>query len=80
MSRHRSCHRRIARGPIEAHAIYPVSVFVNRLGIGRVSLTALRKQGLELHPIGRRLFVDGGEAITFLRGLWQTDVEPLNPI
>jgi hypothetical protein len=76
MSRPLICHRRIARGEVRADAIYPLSVFLRRLGIGRASLNALRKRGLQVHPIGRRLFVDGGQAIVFLRRLWESDVAP----
>jgi len=63
-------------GPIEAHSIYPLSVFMRRLGIGRHSMTALRRQGLPVHPIGNRLFIDGGEAIDMLRRVWVADQTP----
>jgi hypothetical protein len=78
MSRCPSAHRRsgTARGDIEAQAIYPLAVFLRRLGIGRHSLTALRRQGLPVHAIGTRLFVDGGEAIDTLRRIWAADQRP----
>ena len=75
MSRQLSVHRRIGRGPIEAHAIYPLRTFLARLGLGRHSLTALRKQGLQVRFIGRRAFIDGAEALNTLRRLWQQDAE-----
>ncbi len=71
MSRPLSVHRRATRGAIRADAIYPLGVFLSRLGIGRASLTALRRRGLKLNPIGRRLFVDGAQAIDTLRSLWE---------
>jgi hypothetical protein len=61
------------RGPIEADALYPLSVFLRRLGIGRHSLTALRRRGLPLRSIGQRLFIDGREALDMLRRLWEQD-------
>lgn len=61
------------RGPIEAHAIYPVGVFLRRLNLGRHSLAAMRKRGLPLRPIGRRLFIDGQEALEFLRRTWRSN-------
>ena len=75
MSRRLSVHRRLGdgRGSVEAQAIYPLAVFLRRLGIGRHSLTALRQQGLPVHAIGTRLFVDGREAIDTLRQIWAAD-------
>jgi hypothetical protein len=69
------CHFSLgdSRGPIEAQAIYPISVFMKRLGIGRHSLTALRRQGLPVHSIGTRIFVDGAEAIEMLRRIWAAE-------
>ena len=61
------------RGEIRADALYPIGVFLRRLGIGRHSLTALRRQGLPVHSIGQRLFIDGSEALDTLRRLWQQD-------
>jgi len=58
------------RGEIRSDALYPVGVFLRRMGIGRHSLTALRQQGLPVRAIGQRLFVDGGEALTALRRIW----------
>ena len=58
------------RGEVRADALYPVSIFLRRLGIGRHSLTSLRKQGLPCHAIGTRLFIDGAEALSTLRRLW----------
>lgn len=43
---------------------------MRRLGIGRHSLTALRRQGLPVRMIGTRAFVDGSEALETLRRLW----------
>ena len=62
----------LARGPIDANAIYPVGVFTRRLGIGRHSLTSLRRQGLPVRLIGQRLFVDGEEALATFRRLWRS--------
>ena len=61
------------RGELRADAIYPLSVFLRRLGIGRHSLTSLRRQGLPVRSIGQRLFVDGTEALDMLRRLWRAD-------
>lgn len=58
------------RGELRADAIYPLGVFLKRLGIGRHSLTALRRQGLPVRAIGTRLFVDGSEALATLRRIW----------
>ena len=71
MSRPLTRHRRAVRGSIRADEVLPISVFLRRLGIGRNSLTALRRRGLRVHAIGRRLFVDGAEAVAFLRSLWE---------
>jgi hypothetical protein len=71
MSRHSLARDRVARGSIDAHAIYPVSVFLRRLGIGRHSFTSLRRQGLPVRSIGQRLYIDGSEALETLRRLWQ---------
>lgn len=70
-------HRRLkdGRDAIEAEAIYPLAVFLRRLGIGRHSLTALRRRGLPVHAIGTRLFVDGREVIDTLRKIWAAAVE-----
>lgn len=61
------------RGEIRADALYPVATFMRRLGIGRHSLAALRRRGLKLRSIGQRLYVDGQEAIDFLRADWRRD-------
>jgi len=58
---------------VQADALYPIGVFMRRLGIGRHSLTSLRRQGLPVRSIGQRLFVDGSEAVATLRRLWQAD-------
>jgi hypothetical protein len=74
MSRRPSVQHRLrgptGRGAIEADAVYPLATFLRRLGIARHSLAALRRHGLPLHPIGRRLFVDGSEALATLRTMW----------
>jgi hypothetical protein len=61
------------RGELRADALYPLAVFMRRLGIGRHSLTSLRRQGLPVRSIGQRLFVDGSEALDALRRIWQAD-------
>jgi hypothetical protein len=61
------------RGELRADALYPVAVFMRRLGIGRHSLTALRRQGLPIRNIGQRCYIDGSEALTALRRIWRTD-------
>ncbi len=79
MSRAPSCHRRAAgRGPIEASAVYPLATFVKRLGIGRASLTALRRRGLPVRSIGRKLYIDGTEALETLRRLWREDAQRID--
>ncbi len=75
MSRQLACHRRVRLGAIEGHAIYPMSVFLKRLGIGRTSLTALRAVGLPVHTTARKCFIDGAEAIVFFRSLWAREKE-----
>jgi hypothetical protein len=56
------------RGEIRADAIYPVGVLLRRMGIGRNTLTSLRRRGLPIHQLGRRCsFVFGAELIDFLR-------------
>jgi hypothetical protein len=59
------------RGELRADALYPLPVFLRRLGIGRHSLTALRRAGLPVRSIGTRLMIDGQEALDFLRRSWQ---------
>ena len=71
MSRPLTAHRRATRGSIQSDAVYPLGVFLSRLGLGRASLTALRRQGLPVRCIGRRCFVDGAEALDTLRRIWQ---------
>jgi len=61
------------RGPIQADALYPVNTFMKRLGIGRHSVSALRRRGLRVRMIGTRAFVDGSEALETLRRLWGED-------
>ena len=73
VSRTPSINRRSARGPLERNAVYPLTVFLKRLGIGRTSLTRLRQAGLPVHFIGRQLYIDGEEAINFLRLFWRTE-------
>ena len=68
-------HHRIARRAIQADSVYPVSTFLRRLGLGRHSLNAMRRQGLPVRSIGRRTFIDGGEAVAFLRRLWAGELE-----
>ena len=59
------------RGEIRADCLYPLQTFLLRLGIGRGTLTTLRKQGLPVHILGkRRVFIDGSEAVATLRRLW----------
>jgi hypothetical protein len=58
-------------GPIDERSVYPLTVFTKRLGLCRHSLMALRRQGLPVRIIGeRRLFIDGKEAVDFLRRQW----------
>ena len=47
----RSLH---GRGEVRSDSIYPVQVLIRRLGIGRTTLTSLRRRGLEVHNLGRR--------------------------
>jgi hypothetical protein len=56
------------RGPIEGNAVYPIGIFLRRLGISRNTLTSLRKRGLPVRHLGRRCaIVCGWEFIDFLR-------------
>lgn len=58
------------RGEIVTNAIYPLSTFLKRLGIGRSTLIMLRKRGLPTHCIGRRIFIDGREAVVAFRQIF----------
>jgi hypothetical protein len=56
------------RGPIDGNAVYPIGIFLRRLGISRNSLTSLRRRGLPVRNIGRRCaIVCGWEFLDFLR-------------
>ena len=68
------------RGELRADALYPIGVFLRRLGIGRHSLTALRRQGLPVRAIGTRLFIDGSEALAMLRRQWQAEQQQLHAV
>jgi hypothetical protein len=60
-------------GAIDANSIYPVVVFLRKLGICRNSLSAMRRQGLPVREINaRRLAVDGAEAVAWFRSQWQS--------
>ncbi len=49
---------------------------MRKLGIGRNTLTSLRRRGLKVHFVGRRCgLVDGGELIAFLRAQWKSEAE-----
>lgn len=63
------------KGHIDAHSVYPLQTFMLRLGIGRHSLTALRRRGLPVRRIGTRAFVDGKEALETLRRVWGEEGE-----
>ena len=58
------------RGEIATNAIYPLSTFLKRLGIGRSTLIMLRKRGFPVHFIGRRIFIDGQEAVDTFRQIF----------
>lgn len=56
------------RGEVRAEAVYPVTVLMRRLGVGRNTLTSLRKQGLPIRSLGRRCaIVYGWEFLEFLK-------------
>jgi hypothetical protein len=56
------------RGEIRSDAIYPIIVVMRRLGIGRSTLTTMRRQGLSVRQLGRRCtYVFGSELIEFLK-------------
>jgi hypothetical protein len=62
------------RGEIAADRVYPLGVLMRRLGVGRNTLTSLRRQGLKVHFLGRRCgLIDGAELIQFLRTQWQQE-------
>ena len=65
------------RGEIVTNAIYPLSTFLKRLGIGRTTLIMLRKRGLPTHCIGRRIFIDGQEAVNAFRHIFAQET-PVN--
>lgn len=65
------------RGEVRADSLYPVQVLLRRLGIGRNTLTSLRRRGLPVHSLGRRCtLIDGGELVRFLRAQWAANGEP----
>jgi hypothetical protein len=56
------------RGEIRAESVYPAAVLMRRLGIGRATLTGLRRRGLPVHSLGRRcVVIYGWELVAFLR-------------
>ena len=59
------------RGEIRADALYPIGVFLRRLGIGRHSLTALAGKGYPSGQSASAFSLTGGEALDTLRRLWQ---------
>lgn len=62
------------RGEIRAEAVYPAGVFMQRLGIGRATLTSIRRRGLPIHSLGRRCaMIFGWEFIQFLRAEAESD-------
>lgn len=62
------------RGEVRADSLYPLSVLCRRLGIGRNTLTSMRRRGLPVRSLGRRCaLIDGGELLAFLRGEWQAN-------
>ena len=42
------------RGEIRGDAVYPITVFMRRLGIARNTLNSLRRRGPAVHSLGRR--------------------------
>jgi hypothetical protein len=56
------------RGEVRADSLYPLSVLCRRLGIGRNTLTSMRRRGLPVHNLGRRCsFIFGSELLDFLK-------------
>jgi hypothetical protein len=54
---------------ISRDAIYPLPVFLRRLGLGRHSFRELRRLGLPVFMFGRRAYIDGAKAVECLRAL-----------
>ena len=68
-----------ARGEVRSDSIYPVTVLLKRLGIGRNSLVAMRRRGLPIHHLGRRCaVVYGKELLEFLVEEWKREAERLD--
>jgi hypothetical protein len=67
------------RGEIRADALYPVSVLLKKLGVGRNTLSSLRRRGLKVHHLsGKSTLVDGFELIEFLRKEWAKEEQEAN--
>jgi len=65
-----------ARGEVRSDSIYPVTVLLKRLGIGRNSLVAMHRRGLPVHHLGRRCaVVYGKELVEFLVEEWRREAE-----
>ena len=53
-------------GVIEDGAVYPMTLFCQRAGLGKHALTQLRRQGLQVIRTGGRVFVRGRDFNEFL--------------
>jgi hypothetical protein len=67
------------RGELRADSIYTIGGFMTTSRLGRHSLASLRKLGLPTRTIGQRVFIDGQEALNFLRRHWQ-DADQGGPV
>ena len=52
---------------LQAGALYPQGEFCDRLGIGRKAFVAMRRKGLPVRKLSRRIVVDSDEAREWLR-------------
>lgn len=53
-------------GAIKADEVYPLPVFAERAGLGRVALRSARSAGLKTVRQGNRVYVRGSDFLAFL--------------
>lgn len=50
-----------ARGEIERGVVYPLSVFMQRTGLGRKAVAKLRRNGMSVRRAGRQAYILGDD-------------------
>ena len=58
-----TCTIKGQRGEIDAATAYPLSVFMQRTGLGRKAVARLRRQGMPIRKAGRQVFIVGQDFI-----------------